>query len=163
MTPRASTQRARVIGSDSFSFHPSFSFSLFFFNLFQSFCVTNKYKCEHTYIPVLNISYKKLFLVSFMDGARSGIVFCVHSVPAQFLFLSHRFLLCGAFPVFPCAVPGEGGAERAASSGFWVCLLGGETHRALCSFAPSRRVYEGDACAVCELGSIPLLPRGRGV
>ena len=59
-TPRASTQAARVIGQDSFSFHPSFSFSLFLFNPFQSFCVTNKYKREHTYIPVLNTSYQKM-------------------------------------------------------------------------------------------------------
>ena len=53
---RAPRRRASKVRT-AFLFIPLFSFSLFLFNIFQNFCVTNKYKREHTYIHVLNTSY----------------------------------------------------------------------------------------------------------
>ena len=73
-TPRASTQAARVIGWDSFSVHPSFSFSLFLFNLFQSFCVTNKYKREQTYRPVIYTSFQKAVSVILQNASKKFYV-----------------------------------------------------------------------------------------
>ena len=102
-----------------------------------------------------------LFLPSFMDGARSGILFCVRSVNARCLFLSHHFLLWGAFPVFLCTVPGEGREEGTASGGRMGCVSSVEVCLELCVISPSRCGYVGDVSAVRGLGSFPLPPRVR--